>query len=109
MHYLTPKTFAEGDGRTADLWYLPPVLLTHLRTALDALDEGGVSKASVYLMYAVDAATMTYGVWHDYTNAIRSLRFALDRGMSPEGLERSVGQCLASLTDEALAAVRLPV
>lgn len=109
MHYLTPKTFAEGDDRTADLWYLPPVLLTHLRTALDALDEGSMSKASVYLMYAVDTATVNFGVWHDYTNAIRAFRFSLDRGLSAEALERAVGLCLAALTDEALAAVRLPV
>lgn len=112
QHYLNPTTFDEGDARTADLWYLDPVVLTHLRTSLNALDAGERGRASVRLHYAVETAVLRYGPWHTYTDALRSFRRIVDvRPSGPRERDLSVAEalviCLATLTEEAAADARM--
>lgn len=111
-HYLNPTVFDEGDARTADLWYLDPVVLTHLRTALNALDVGEFGRASVRLHYAIETAVLRYGPWHAYTDVLRSFRRVLDghpSGPRERGLSVAEAMviCLAVLTEEAAADARL--
>ena len=81
LHFVTnPDRSAPADPRTSGLTGLNTLVSDHFRAALTGLNAEApdLGRVSVRLYYAIESATMAYGLVHPVTTALRDFRTAVD-------------------------------